>query len=264
MSARALTPSATAAVRKRTSVRTVVTYVACLVLGHAVAAWVSPVAGVALVLLTAIVSLHQADRLEVSGVAAVEDLRSFLLAFALAAIVGVVPYCLPLGPFPAVWRPTLVVVPIVAAVLAFRHVRGSGSPLSWVPRSWEREVAFGLIGVPLAAILGTATLADGLRLEPADAIAVISLFALAAAEEAILRGYLQRSAGPVAGTAAAIWVATVVGAAPALGEPRALLTAVVAGVVFGWWVRRGNGVLGPALAHGLALVGMFAWPLVIR
>jgi membrane protease YdiL (CAAX protease family) len=247
--------------------RTMGLYVASLVVAFIVIRWVSLVIGIAIVLAVAIASLAHAAHLEKassrrSDAGSFSSLGASLRCFALVAIIGVMPYLLPLAAIPAAWAPAVLAVPCLAGILALRHQLDGSVGFRWIGRSPGHELAFALIGVPLGALARSVAAAGTTDVLPPTIVAATGLIVVAAVEEIAARGYLQSALGAALGAAPAVAVAAVTTAAPAVGDLGALSITLVAGALFGWWVHRGNGVLGAALAHGVTLIVLFLWPVL--
>jgi len=174
------------------------------------------------------------------------------------------PYLLPLGDIPATLIPAVLALPGVFGIITLRRVLDGGVIVRRVGRSWPREAAFALVGIPLGVLGRAIGLSTDPHLLPTTVVATFGLFTVAMVEELAVRGYLQSALGPILGVVPAMGVVAIVGAAPAVADPAAFLLAVVAGIAFGWWISRGNGVLGAGLAHGVALVLISLWPAIAR
>ncbi len=264
-----------AALERRVASRTrsiVVIYIAAFAAAEILSAFVrdvaaGPIAHAAI----ALAALHQRELLAARGSSEAREHRTPLLAFllciAVASVARIAPMVLPLeGLTPAVW-PAVAALPIVIGIgEAKRLGRSEAWSSAWFSANdWEEEVLVALSGVPLSLLTFTAMRPKPM-LPGADAVAlgtaVVSLLALAAVEETLYRGLLQRSLSGVVGGWAVPLTAGLTAVA-AVGN-RSIAGVIVVGLIalaFGAWVRRTERLVGVAVAHGVLLIGTFlVWP----
>lgn len=162
---------------------------------------------------------------------------------------------------------------LLAAVLAMRLLGypGIGGPLPGKASSGARQLAIGLLGVPLSyaayKILkpttavtfsgnGHTTLSNVIT-----AVAALVVFS-GLTEELLFRGLLHGAARATFGPLG-LYVSSALFAAAYIGTRSAafVLFALAVGAFFGWCAERSDSIIGVALAHAVISVGAFVvWP----
>lgn len=190
----------------------------------------------------------------------------FYLAAAVLPLVRLLSLAVAPHAFGGVWRYVVPEALVLVAGLSLAHalqLSGRAMGVQWPRRGWAMwlAVASGLLGGWLVGrVLHVVPLAGALAAAGAWWWPVLFLLLAGFAEELTFRGVVQPVAvewlGPVAGVAfmALSWGLLQVG----WGSPLDVLIACGLGAVWGWARQRDGSLLGPAVAHGLANVLVFA------
>ncbi len=186
--------------------------------------------------------------------------RVFALALTLVPLLRVVSLGLPLGLLSSYVWPLLVYVPALAALAAvFSRLGLAPAEANITGAGWRWQLGIGFLGVPLGGFVY-------LLLQPAPlaetageaAVGVLSLCLAGALDEAIFRGLLQETAIVALGRPGIFYVSGLYAALQI--ESRSLTTVAVAfamSIGFAWIVRRTRSVLGVAVAHIVANLGLY-------
>lgn len=225
------------------------------------AGWVQ--AGVVLLLLMAGALLVYTVALTARGGIAAFTGRVFALTLTLVPLLRVASLGLPLERLPpsvwslAVWAPT-----VAAAVVMLRHLDLAPSAINLVPDRAPAQLLFGLIGLPVGGVAYLLLPAQPLAVDPSSRrsllVGISVLFITGVLDEVMFRGLLNETARAVFGRSGIFYVSGLYAALQLeTRSPGAVLVALGIALGASWWVERTRSVLGVAVAHGLANVGVY-------
>ena len=190
-----------------------------------------------------------------------------LFCLLLVPLLRILSLTLPLNHFPLIYWYLWPSIPMLAALtLVVRRLNWTWSEVGITRPNWCFQLLVAssgpVIGLIHYFILKPEPLIETLTLRQALWPALILLAATGFVEELIFRGVIQRALTEVVGGLAGLYVAALY-AMLNMGYQSALnlLFVFAASLFFSWIVARTHTLLGVALAHGLANLGLFlVWP----
>jgi membrane protease YdiL (CAAX protease family) len=195
---------------------------------------------------------------------------AFLRCVTIIALARIATFALPLHTVPAALWPAILSLPIGTGIAVVRAAREpSGWRDSWFTAAHAgREVVIAAAGIPLSFVAFVVVRPRELIANhslPTTLIAVASLLLLAAVEETLYRGLLQRSCVALF-SRSGVAVAAAIAGITTIGDGSVSSSLVATGMaaIFGAWVYRTRRLTGVTAAHAIVLIGMLiVWPRVL-
>lgn len=234
-----------------------IAYLVALVTAEIVTALVNSVAGVILhaVILSALV-VH-------SSLTPNRSFGKLYLALAIVPLTKIVTLAMPLAQFTPIYQYLLASIPVlIASLIAIRilELTPSAVGLSLQKTAVQGLVALTGIGFGFAEyyILRPEPLVSALTLSDALIPGIILLVATGFVEELAFRGVMQHCSIEAMGSRGLVYTAVVFSVLQ-IGYHSALqwVFVLLAGLFFGWVVKRTGSLLGVVLAHGIANIGLY-------
>jgi len=186
--------------------------------------------------------------------------RAFALALTLVPLLRVISLGLPLGLLSSYVWPLLVCVPAFAALASvFSRIGLAPVEVNLTRAGWPWQLGIGFLGVPLGGFAYILFQPSPLAETAGEAaVGILSLCLAGVLDEVIFRGLLQETAIVALGRPGILYVSSLYAALQIESRSFATVAFTFAlSIGFAWIVRRTRSVLGVAVAHVVANLGLY-------
>jgi uncharacterized protein len=238
-------------------------YVAAIVVGEALIAFVAPLSGAVLYAVVLLLVVNHDAWLRARSVSG----SRVLSTLAVLPVLRIASLTMPLTELPEIAWYAAVGIPILAAAMLAGMLSGlTRADLGLVVAAWRPQAAVAATGVPLGLVAylvaAPSPVAGTSGVAGVIAGALILLVFAGLLEELVFRGLVQTVFEGALGCPGVVW-STLLFAVMQLGARDAPLIVLMSavGLGFGLCVRRTGSIVGVAAAHGLLATGLLiAWP----
>jgi membrane protease YdiL (CAAX protease family) len=232
-------------------------YLLAIAAAELIIALVSPLGGIILHIFLLIgLVLH-------ATIAARQIQHRLYLALALAPLIRLLSLSMPLTRFPQVYWYAIIAVPLLIAVFAVMRRLGLGRrDVGLTLNQLPFQLLVGLTGIPFGIvefyILRPDPLVASLTWQATALPALVLLVGTGFAEELTFRGVMQTSAEKSLGKWGWLFIAVLFAVMHTGYLSLADISLVlVAGIFFGWAVKKSGSLLGVTLSHGIANIVLY-------